>query len=477
MRLGGVSGIDSGTRGVYYIDDFDSHRQSYIGLDPTALPPEPLDKPDAIFSDGFESGDFSAWTLSTTDGGDLSVSAQAALVGSYGMKAVLDDNVSIYVTDWSPFDETRYRARFYFDPNTITMAANNAHYLFYALNRDNVVVARLELRRYNNNYQVRAGVVNDGTSWSNSAWFTLTDALHKLEIDWRASSGPGANNGGITFWVDDVQRGSFTNIDNDTRKVDYVRLGGVAGIDSGTRGTYYFDDFVSRRQSYIGMLNIPGRAVAQDGLPGAAKVLAAPLPVKLPLQPVSAPQGNDFYAPLAQGQAITTTTVITYTYDPLDRLIAADYSDGRYVHYEYDAVGNRVHQEMNGSTTDYYYDNSNRLYQVINWEHGNYDYTLDDNGNLLSDEVYTYSYDHANRLVGVSGAGLAANYAYNGLGDRLRQTANSVTTEYALDLAAGLTQVLSDARALIYMALGGSPKSSRPAGSITWGMPWAACAS
>jgi len=46
--------------------------------------------------------------------------------------------------------------------------------------------------------------------------------------------------------------------------------------------------------------------------------------------------------------------------------------------------------------------------------------------------------------VGVSGAGLTASYGYNGLGDRLRQTANSITTEYALDLAAGLTQVLDD---------------------------------
>jgi len=375
-------------------------------------------------------------------------------VGSYGMRAVLDDNVSIYVTDWSPFDETRYRGRFYFDPNTITMAANNAHYLFYALNRDNVVAARLELRYYNSSYQVRVGVVNDGSTWSNSAWFTITDAPHKLEIDWRASSGPGANNGGITFWVDDVQRGNFTNIDNDTRKVDYVQWGAVSGVDSGTRGTYYFDDFVSRRQSYIGMLNIPGREVAQEEPPetaqagerrgGAAKVLAAPPPVKLPSPPTNLPQGDVIFAPLEQGQAISVTTVITYTYDPLDRLVGADYSDGRYVHYEYDAVGNRVYQEMNGSTTDYYYDNANRLYQVINWEHGNYDYTWDDNGNLLSDGVYTYSYDHANRLVGVSGAGLAANYSYNGLGDRLRQTANSVTTEYALDLASGLTQVLDD---------------------------------
>jgi YD repeat-containing protein len=49
-------------------------------------------------------------------------------------------------------------------------------------------------------------------------------------------------------------------------------------------------------------------------------------------------------------------------------------------------------------------------------------YTWDANGNLLSDGARSYTYDHANRLVGVNGVGLAVSYAYNGLGDRLQQT-------------------------------------------------------
>ena len=58
--------------------------------------------------------------------------------------------------------------------------------------------------------------------------------------------------------------------------------------------------------------------------------------------------------------------------------------------------------------------------------------------------MYTYTYDIANRLVGVSGTGLALNYSYNGLGDRLSETANELTTQYTMDLNAGLTQVLQD---------------------------------
>jgi YD repeat-containing protein len=38
----------------------------------------------------------------------------------------------------------------------------------------------------------------------------------------------------------------------------------------------------------------------------------------------------------------TTTTVIRYTYDPLQRLTSATYSDGKGFQYQYDAVGNRT---------------------------------------------------------------------------------------------------------------------------------------
>ena len=47
-------------------------------------------------------------------------------------------------------------------------------------------------------------------------------------------------------------------------------------------------------------------------------------------------------------------------------------------------------------------------------------------------------------MVTASSGGSTYSYAYNGLGDRLQQTTDSVTTSYVLDIAAGLTQVLVD---------------------------------
>jgi RHS repeat-associated protein len=135
---------------------------------------------------------------------------------------------------------------------------------------------------------------------------------------------------------------------------------------------------------------------------------------------------------------------IDYVYDHLNRLTEANYSPtGDYFHYTYDAVGNRLTQQKSYAATatsdTYTYDIANRLTNV-----SGVDYTWDDNGNLLSDGVNSYGYDGVNRLTSFIGPDLNATFGYNGLGDRLQQTVNDVPVIYALDINAGLTQVLED---------------------------------
>lgn len=206
---------------------------------------------DLIFADGFESGNLSAWSSSSIDGGNLSVSSAAALVGTRGLQALINDNNSIYVRDNLPNAEPRYRARFYFDPNSIRMTASNAHYIFQGYTSSGTAILRIELRYYNG-YQIRASLLNDSSSFSNTSWFTISDAPHFIELDWRAATSAATHDGGLTLWIDAAQKANLTAVDNDTRRIDSIRLGAVSGIDSGTRGTYTFDDFVSRRQNYIG---------------------------------------------------------------------------------------------------------------------------------------------------------------------------------------------------------------------------------
>lgn len=220
---------------------------------PTNTPTStPVSGADLIFADSFESGNFSAWTASKVDTNDLSVTAAAALAGSRGMQALINDSNTLYVTDDTPNAEPRYRARFYFDPNTIAMANNDAHIMFYGYTGTSTTMLRIEFRSSSGAYQLRAGLKNDADAWLSTNYVTISDAPHAIEFDWRAATAAGANDGGLTFWIDGVQQGNLTGVDNDLARVDRARLGPANSIDAGTRGTYYFDTFESRRQSFIG---------------------------------------------------------------------------------------------------------------------------------------------------------------------------------------------------------------------------------
>jgi hypothetical protein len=174
------------------------------------------------------------------------------MVQTSGMQAHISNNTSIYVTDNSPSSEVRYRTRFYFNPNSITMSNNNAYYLMYGLTGNNVATFRVEFGRSSTGYRIRAASRNDSTTYTNTAWFNISNAPHFIEVDWQAATVPDSATGSLSLWIDGVQSANLTGIDNDTRRIETVRLGAVAGIDSGTRGTTYLDAFQSHRQSFIG---------------------------------------------------------------------------------------------------------------------------------------------------------------------------------------------------------------------------------
>jgi hypothetical protein len=273
-RLGAVAGMDPGTLGTYFFDAFESWRQTdpaprptptntpIIATNtptsgPTAAPTNTptatatLPVSDVIFADGFELGDLSAWTSNVNDAGDLSVSPVAALAGGQGLQVIIDDANAIHVTDDSPTAEPRYRARFYFDPNSIPMTNGDQHYIFRAFT-GTTEMFRLELRFSAGLYQVRGRTLNDSGAWQDTNWFTLNDAPNIIEFDWQAANAAGANDGALTLWINEVEQVGLTGLDNDTRRIDRARLGAVAGLDAGTLGTYFFDAFESRRQTYIG---------------------------------------------------------------------------------------------------------------------------------------------------------------------------------------------------------------------------------
>lgn len=130
---------------------------------------------------------------------------------------------------------------------------------------------------------------------------------------------------------------------------------------------------------------------------------------------------------------------LTYACSDWDNVATACKSNEAFFRYTYDGVGNRLTQETLSGTNSYTYDAANRLTSV-----DGVSYSWDAKGNLLSDGAWSYTYNHANRLVSADDGVDSYDFAYNGRGDRLRQTVNGVATGYTLDINRGLTQVLAD---------------------------------
>jgi hypothetical protein len=213
---------------------------------PTSTPPI-----DIIFTDGFESGDFSRWTSATTDGGRLSVGFQAAMNGSQGMQAAISSTKPIYVLDASPLAEPAYHARFYFSPNGVSLPRNKVQDIFTSRTSSGVVILRVQLQLASGTYQVRVATLTSSGKTLTTSWYSISNSPHAIELAWKAASTAKGTDGTISLWLDGMLKETRGRLTNGTYRLEDVLLG-PQSVPSGTSGTVYFDAFSSTHTTYIG---------------------------------------------------------------------------------------------------------------------------------------------------------------------------------------------------------------------------------
>ncbi len=86
-----------------------------------------------------------------------------------------------------------------------------------------------------------------------SPWQTIVNGWNNLEIEYLS----GNLSGKMNLYLSGTKVQSIDPIDTDTLSIDSVRLGAM-GVETGTRGSVFFDDYQSRRFSAIGPLLDPG---------------------------------------------------------------------------------------------------------------------------------------------------------------------------------------------------------------------------
>ena len=103
--------------------------------------------------------------------------------------------------------ESRYRMRFYLDPNSITMANNDYHNLLRGMQASGAGVTG-QFRYQSGSYKFNLLVLDDLVGYRNTNIYSLRDEPHYIEIEWVS----GAGNGYLSLWIDGVLRQTLSGL-------------------------------------------------------------------------------------------------------------------------------------------------------------------------------------------------------------------------------------------------------------------------
>lgn len=221
----------------------------------------------------------------------LDVNTTAAMTGNFGLEVLFDGTEqSAFVVDTTPDNETVYRATFQitltdlFDfetslPQSTGELRQRAHHQLFnvkdldqppGLARQHVSI---HLKKVNeggtDRFRIWARAYSPTDPLAASDGFVYRDHLGgAMEVnlptnlagypvtvlfEWRQASSPGASDGLFSlkranaFAPGTFQGKAHTQLANGDKDVDQVELGAIGGVDDGTVGSYYLDDFQSFR--------------------------------------------------------------------------------------------------------------------------------------------------------------------------------------------------------------------------------------
>jgi hypothetical protein len=173
------------------------------------------------------------------------------MLGAQGMQAVISSTKPIYVQDTSPLADPSYHARFYFSPNNVTLPRNKVQDLLLGRTSSGSVILRVQLQLVSGVYQVRVAALAGNGKTLTTAWYSITNAAHAIELAWQAASTTKGSDGSVSLWLDGILKETRSSITNGGFRLEDVLLG-PQSVPSGTSGTEYFDAYTSTRTSYIG---------------------------------------------------------------------------------------------------------------------------------------------------------------------------------------------------------------------------------
>jgi hypothetical protein len=212
----------------------------------------------ALFSDGFETNDFSLWTAEVDAGGDLSVSTDYAYAGTYSMKCVNNDTNDFYVRKTLDTALTDAWIHFYIlwnETSSASAGSGGEYYVFRgtATNTSNWTDFDFKMNTASPPAiaLIRTHVWNSGdtsTGSLSSTMSTLPSAATWYEVKAHFNAGTFSSDGTVELWFNGEKIIDVTGIDyNDAWDIKQVQNGIPSNNDIGGTGwtsmIQYIDNF------------------------------------------------------------------------------------------------------------------------------------------------------------------------------------------------------------------------------------------
>lgn len=185
--------------------------------------------------------------FTSTSGAGITQAAGAGLAGTTGGVSITFSGTTAqygYKTISVPASG-KLRFRWYIDPNSITIPASASFVTCcaYANGGTPNILCGAHLIQ---GFAMRGFIFNDANAYTATASdYAITDAPHYAELYLQRATGSAASDGSCAFYIDGTLKDTITGIDNYDAwsGITDLRGGAVSSIDSGTSGTFYFDEF------------------------------------------------------------------------------------------------------------------------------------------------------------------------------------------------------------------------------------------
>jgi hypothetical protein len=199
-------------------------------------------RPNPLLVDNFETGNLAAWRAVV---GDMAVSEMAAMEGTMGVSANLNSGAPAYLVDGSPTANMAcFSASFSYRGQSLDTKQEEVD-IFQARDSYGIPIFGITLEQGPQGHEINAWALQYGVRLEGEG-IHLNNGLarHDIKLEWNVEAGT------LDLMLDGVVVDTLTGLEIVDMEFEEVWLGPANGVNSASRGTMQFDQYVSAPCGY-----------------------------------------------------------------------------------------------------------------------------------------------------------------------------------------------------------------------------------